>query len=224
MVSRKRRVGPPLVADLDDLPRLPRGLDDRVEVNGSQAHRLLAVEVLAGGEDVEVEPRVQVARDRGDDGIDAVEPEQLLPFGGALRAFLALVRDHLQPALEVRRVDVAHRPDLHARDLQEVLKQDRPTVTHTDDPDADGVVRTSLGGRFAGNKLPGHQSSGRAQEPSTMYACHGRVLPQKKRRSMGPALGREHDRGNHPENPAERATHRGGLQTANPAAPRRFLD
>ena len=135
----------------------PRGLDNRVEVRGGQAHRLLAVEVLAGGEHVEVELRVQVARDRGDDRIDAIELEELLPFGGAPRAFLALVRDHFQPALQVRRVDVAHRPDLHARDLEEVLEQDRPPITHTDDPDAEGVVRTNLGCRLAGNKLPGHQ-------------------------------------------------------------------
>ncbi len=123
---------------------------------------------------------MQVARDGGDNRIDAIELEHLFPFGGSPRRFWPRSETMLQSALQVRRVDVAHGPHLHPRDLEQVLQQNGPAITDTHDPDADGVVRTSLGRGFVGKKLPGHHSPARTQESSTMNTCHGSVLSRKK--------------------------------------------
>ena len=64
-----------------------RGLHHGVEVGPAEAHRLLAVEVLSGRDRVEIAPGVQVARDGGDDGVEAVRPEHFPPgtVGAELR-------------------------------------------------------------------------------------------------------------------------------------------
>ena len=49
----------------------------------------------------------------------------------------------LSPRLEVPRVDVADGADGHARDLQEVLEQDRAPAPHADQADAERVVRAA---------------------------------------------------------------------------------
>ena len=78
------RIGTALMADLHNLTALLGGRDHRVEIGPRQAHRLFAVEILLRRDHVEIERRVEVARDRGHNGVDLLHFEQGLPLGRSL--------------------------------------------------------------------------------------------------------------------------------------------
>ena len=139
-------VGPALMANLNDLLAGPGRLHHGVEVRPIEAHGFLAVEVLPGCDRVEVTPRQW--RSHGMALTTASTPSfassspchRWCPPGVSLAGML----DGCEPAFKVLVVDIANCADGHARDLQEILEQDRSAVTDADQADTQRVVRSAL--------------------------------------------------------------------------------
>ena len=121
---------------------------------------------------------MQVARDRGDDGVDAVELEELpairrCPCGRFCPLSATIFSPRSRCAGSMSHTARTSTPGICSR----FWSRTDPRLPTPMIPMPSVSLGPTLARCVTGNNLPGHRRSGRAQELSTTYACHGRVLP-----------------------------------------------